>query len=135
MERLKAFAAYMRRNPTEAERKLWAMLRDRRLAAYKFRRQVVLQPYIVDFVCFDRRVIVEADGSQHIDNSYDARRDRWLREQGLLVLRFWNSDILGRSRSVAEALFAELDTPHPPTASRRAPPSPARGEGLGASHA
>lgn len=131
LARLRQFAAEMRHNPTEAEKRLWAMLRDWRLATYKFRRQVVLEPYIVDFVCFGQRVIVEADGAQHIANDYDARRDTWLRAQGFRVLRFWNNDVLARSASVAEALFAALATPHPPTASRRAPPSPAGGEGLG----
>jgi very-short-patch-repair endonuclease len=125
----------MRRNPTEAERCLWTMLRDRRLADFKFRRQVVLRPYIVDFVCFEKRVIVEADGSQHIDNAYDERRDAWLRGQSFAVHRYWNHDILARTSSVGEALLFALTTPHPPTAARRAPTSPARGEGLGVTHA
>jgi very-short-patch-repair endonuclease len=126
----------MRRNPTESEKRLWSLLRDRRLAGYRLRRQVVLKPYIVDFVCFERRVIVEADGSQHIDNAHDCKRDAWLRQQGFEVLRFWNTDVLARTSSVADALFAALAAnPHPPVAGRRAPPSPARGEGLGAANA
>ncbi|WP_425228249.1 endonuclease domain-containing protein [Sphingomonas sp.] len=122
----------MRRHPTDAERRLWSMLRDRRLGAYKFRRQVSLVPYIVDFVCFEHRTIVEADGTQHFASDYDIRRDTWLRRQRFETLRFWNSDILARPRRVGEALLLALATPHPPTASRRAPPSPARGEGFGA---
>ena len=113
IERLQLFATQMRRQPTEAEKRLWSLLRDRRLAAYKFRRQVVLEPYIADFVCFDRRVIVETDGSQHIDSDYDARRDAWLRSQGFAVIRYWNNDVLARSRQVAEALYAALLDPSP----------------------
>src|SRR5688572_5262797 len=72
-------AREMRKNPTEAERRLWAMLRDRRMPAFKFERQFVIDPYIVDFVCFERRIIVEADGSQHAESEYDCLRDRFLR--------------------------------------------------------
>jgi very-short-patch-repair endonuclease len=122
-------AKYMRANPTEAERRLWTMLRDRRLASFKFRRQVVIPPYIVDFICLERRLIVEADGSQHAESDYDAHRDAFLRAEGFEVLRFWNNDILRNAQGVFEAIDAALKAPHPArlSASR---PSPARGEGL-----
>ena len=129
-----ARARWMRANPTEAEKRLWTILRDRRLAAFKFRRQQVLYPFIVDFVCLEQRLIVEADGSQHGDDAGDARRDAFLRSEGFRVLRFWNNDILARREAVAAAIYAAFPFPHPPAASRRAPPSPARGEGHGASH-
>jgi very-short-patch-repair endonuclease len=132
---LLARAKWMRANPTEAEKRLWWMIRDRRLAAFKFRRQVVIEPYIADFVCFAERLIIEADGSQHADSDEDARRDRFLRTQGFRVLRFWNNHILGESEAVAAAIFAALSVPHPPAAARRAPPSPEMGEGFGAVHA
>ena len=133
---LLARAKWMRANPTEAERHLWSFLRDRRLAAFKFRRQQIIEPYIVDFTCFAERLIIEADGSQHADNKDDARRDAFLRAHGFRLLRFWNNQILGESEAVTVAIFAALSTPHPPTASRRAPPSPEMGEGLaGALHA
>ena len=124
-------AREMRRSPTDAERRLWSMLRDRRMPAFKFKRQFVIDPYIVDFVCFERRLIVEADGSQHAESEYDQRRDRFLRSEGFSVLRFWNNDVLQNSASVFDAIFVALTTPHPPKPSAWAPPSPARGEGLG----
>jgi very-short-patch-repair endonuclease len=120
----------MRANPTPAEERLWTMLRDRRLAAFKFRRQVLIPPYIADFVCLERRLIIEADGSQHAESDYDVRRDAFLRGNRFEVLRFWNNDVLANAQGVFEAIFAALATPHPArlTASR---PSPAGGEGLG----
>ena len=111
------------------------MLRDRRLAAFKFRRQVVIAPYIADFVCFDRKLIIEADGFQHAESDYDTRRDAYLRGQGFAVLRFWNNDILNNAQGVFEAIASALSDPHPPTAARWAPPSPVKGEGLGIAHA
>ena len=133
---LLARAKWMRANPTQAERRLWLMLRDRRFAAFKFRRQQVIEPYIVDFACFAERLIIEADGSQHADNKDDERRDAYLRRHGFRVLRFWNNHILGEGEAVAAAIFAAISVPPPPAASRRAPPSPEMGEGLvGAVHA
>ena len=104
-------------------------MRDRRLATFKFRRQVVIAPYIADFVCFERRLIIEADGSQHADNRYDERRDAFLRAQGFAVLRFWNNDVLTNIAGVFDAIADALATPHPARAMRESP-SPARGEGL-----
>jgi very-short-patch-repair endonuclease len=103
----------MRSNPTEAEKHLWTLLRDRRLAAHKFRRQQIIYPYIVDFACLQSRLIVEADGSQHADCKDDARRDAFLRAQGFRVLRFWNNQILGESDAVSAAIFSECSAPHP----------------------
>jgi very-short-patch-repair endonuclease len=128
-------AKWMRANPTEAERRLWSILRAKRLSGFKFRRQQIIEPYIVDFACFAERLIIEADGSQHADNKDDARRDAYLRAEGFRVLRFWNNQVVGESEAVAAAIFAALSVPHPPTPSRRAPPSPEMGEGLvGAFH-
>jgi very-short-patch-repair endonuclease len=109
-------AKWMRAHPTEAERRLWSILRDRRLATYKFKRQQIIFPYIVDFVCLSERLIIEADGSQHADNKDDARRDAFLRRAGFRVLRFWNSEVLEKSSVVPDAIFAALLAPHPPTA-------------------
>nr|WP_294169993.1 endonuclease domain-containing protein [uncultured Sphingomonas sp.] len=105
------------------------MVRDRRMPAYKFRRQVAIRPYIVDFCCFERRLIIEADGSQHVGSEYDRRRDAFLKREGFTVFRFWNNDILDNPSGVFEMIYAALASPHPPPATRRAPPSPARGEG------
>ncbi len=119
----------MRSNPTEAELRLWSMLRDCRISAYKFRRQHVIDPYIVDFACLDRWLIIEADGSQHAESDPDRRRDHHLRQLGFEVLRFWNNDVLSNAAGVFDAIYAALHTPHPPTAARRVPPSPVLGEG------
>jgi very-short-patch-repair endonuclease len=106
-ELLKKRARYMRANPTDAERKLWYMLRDKRLNELRWRRQQVLDDrYIVDLICFEHRLIVEADGSQHAESQADVERDDWLKEQGFTVLRFWNSDILTNMEGVAEAIVA-----------------------------
>lgn len=88
------FAKGMRTNATDAERKLWSMLRAGRLGGLKFKRQVPIDGYILDFVCFEARLIIEADGGQHSESSRDARRDQHFIEQGFRTLRFWNSDIL-----------------------------------------
>ena len=130
---LLARAREMRREPTPAERALWRMLRDRRLEDHKFRRQLRIEPYIVDFVCLERRLIIEADGGQHSENGYDERRDAFLKREGFEVLRLWNNDILTNSAGVFDTIFAALTTPHPSAASRL-PPSPARGEGFGDQH-
>jgi len=104
-------AREMRRAPTEAERILWLLLRDRRLCGLKFRRQVPVGPYIVDFLCVDKRLIVEADGSQHAHSVDDARRDQFLAAAGWTVLRFWNSDILQEGASVLNSILARAGMP------------------------
>ena len=127
---LLARAKYMRANPTDAEKRLWSILRAKRLCDYKFKRQVIIDFYIADFVNFEHRVIVEADGSQHADNKYDEKRDAYLERQGFKVIRFWNSDALKETGAVAEAILFALTSPPLPSAALRLPPSPARGEGL-----
>ena len=101
-------ARQMRTNPTDAERRLWAILRNKRLAAHKFKRQQVIGNFIVDFVNFEHRLIVEADGSQHIGNEQDNHRTAWLERQGFRVLRFWNDAILARTDQVADAIWCAL---------------------------
>ena len=88
---------------------MWHLLRDRRLAAHKFRRQVPFQNYILDFVCFEQRVVVEIDGSQHADSPHDKTRDQLLAREGFRVLRYWNNDVLQRRNAVLEDIFARLD--------------------------
>ncbi|WP_353809452.1 endonuclease domain-containing protein [Mesorhizobium sp.] len=84
----------MRREPTEAEDRLWHELRGRRLDRIKFRRQVPVGKFIADFVCAEASLIVEIDGSQHADSNYDRERDAELKARGFRVLRFWNDDVL-----------------------------------------
>ena len=105
-------AKWMRANPTEAEKRLWSTLRDRRLSAFKFKRQQIITPYIVDFVCLAQRLIIEADGSQHADNKDDAKRDGFLSRQDFRVLRFWNNQVLTEADFVADRIHASL-TPSP----------------------
>ena len=116
-------AKRMRKEPTEAERRLWSALRGGHLTGWKFKRQEQLGEYVVDFVCFGARLIVEADGSQLCESAADARRDAWLTAQGFRVLRFWNNDILNNTDGVAVAVPAALEIPLPN-------PSPVKGEGL-----
>ena len=123
MTDLLPLAQRMRHNPTDAERKLWSILRAKRLNGWKFNRQEQLDHYLVDFVCFKARLIVEADGSQHAESLADEARTSCLEGQGFRTLRFWNHDILTNPDGVATAILAALETPLPN-------PSPARGEGL-----
>jgi very-short-patch-repair endonuclease len=119
----------LRVDATDAERRLWGVLRDRRLAGFKFRRQHRLGPFIVDFICFESRLVIEADGGQHVDNAYDERRTAWLEQRGWRVIRFWNTDILTNIDGVQEMILGHLRNPHPPDLKGRAPPSPASGRG------
>ena len=120
------FAKHLRRNMTDAERLLWRHLRSHRLAGEKFRRQQPLGGYVVDFVHFGARLIVEADGGQHNTSHHDAQRDAWLKAQGFRVLRFWNNEILLNTDDVLAVIFEAVGGG---VASPSPQPSPARGEG------
>ena len=126
---LRQRARSMRSQQTGAEHRLWQILRAKRLAGYKFKRQLPIDDYIVDFACLNERLIIEADGGQHSENTRDRRRDEYLREQGFRVLRFWNNDIFNNEEGVLTSILNALQSPLSPT------PPPQRGEGLiGASH-
>jgi very-short-patch-repair endonuclease len=115
---------------TDAERRLWFALKDRRFDTFKFRRQVPIGPYIADFVCFEARLGVEVDGGQHAESARDGERDVWLTRNAFRVVRYWNNDVLQNLEGVLTDLAAELNkTPHPSSSFRSTPPSPARGEG------
>ena len=108
-----------RKNQTDAERKLWSILRSHRLQGWKFKRQEQLGDYIVDFVCFRARLIVEADGSQHAESKEDEFRTAWLEGQGFRVIRFWNNDILLNPDGIATAILAALPPlPNPASGAR-----------------
>jgi len=103
-----AQARKLRKNMTDAERKLWHFLRSRRLAGLKFRRQVPIGPYIVDFACLEKKVIVEIDGGEHNfpdHRRYDAQRDAYLEGQGFRVLRFWNNQVLSDIEAVLTVIL------------------------------
>ena len=87
---------------------MWQLLRNRRLAAFKFRRQVPFQKYVLDFVCFDGKIIVEVDGSQHFESQRDKQRTAELVSAGFRVVRYWNNDVLQQPKSVLEDLFMRL---------------------------
>ncbi|MBI4519049.1 MAG: endonuclease domain-containing protein [Deltaproteobacteria bacterium] len=108
-------ARLLRKNPTEAERTLWRYLRLRQLHGHKFRRQQPLGPYVADFACLERRLIVEVDGAQHAEQAgRDAQRTAWLESQGFRVLRFWNNEVLRNHDGVIAAICAALSQA-PPT--------------------
>jgi very-short-patch-repair endonuclease len=107
----KSRARAMRAEPTEAERKLWHALRDRRMQALKFRWQAPVGPYIVDFLCIAHRLVVEADGSQHAESRRDAIRDKWLAREGYTILRFSNRDVLTARESVLATIAATCGLP------------------------
>src|SRR5271170_7831820 len=102
----KARARAMRRGSTEAERKLWHALRDRRMQHVKFRRQAPIGPYVADFLCIEHRLIVEADGGQHSESTINTVRDAWLARNGYKVLRFWNHEIATTRDSVLATIAA-----------------------------
>ena len=107
----RARAKIMRREATDAEAALWRILRDRRLCMLKFRRQAPIPPYIADFVCFEHRLVIEADGSQHAESLRDEKRDAFLAKEVFFVLRFWNADILTNSRMIEETILARCGLP------------------------
>ena len=109
----------LRKSMTDAERALWQRLKARQLDGLKFRRQEQIGRFIADFVCFERGIIIEADGGQHaIEREKDKERTQWLNSQGFTVLRFWNNDILTNIEGVMEAIRS---------ACVAAPPSPTEG--------
>lgn len=97
----------LRNNSTEAEKYLWYVLRDENLGV-KFRRQAVIGRFIVDFACFESKLVVEVDGGQHVRSEQDSARGQWLREQGFEILRFWNNDVLENREGVLQKIVEHL---------------------------
>ena len=109
--RLIKFARRMREAPTDAEKKLWSLLRRGQLDGYHFRRQVPIAGYILDFCCLPAGLGVEADGGQHLDpdhEEYDRQRSEALRDKGIRVLRFSDIDILKHPEAVQQTIYHEL---------------------------
>lgn len=126
-------ARSLRRAATQAELKRWNHLRSRALGGCKLARQEPIGPFIVDFVCRERRLVVEVDGGQHATARRDPARDQWLADPGYRVLRFRNNDVLGNLGGVLETIARALEEerpPHPPClrAALARRPLPARGE-------
>ena len=104
-------AKALRSRMTDTEKLLWRHIRARRLANGKFKRQQPIGPYIVDFVSFKYRLVVEVDGGQHQDNETDRLRDAWLKARGYQVLRFWNNEVLTELPAVLERIAEFLSSP------------------------
>jgi very-short-patch-repair endonuclease len=120
------FAKHLRRTMTSEEVKVWVALRGRKFEGFKFRRQVPIGKFFVDFVCQEFKLIVELDGSQHSGSKYDEARDNWLKSVGYVVLRFWNNDV---NQNLDGVLLSILDSLDQPLIRRFTPPSPSRREG------
>ena len=107
---MKDRARQLRRQQTDAEKVIWNAIRNRLIANTKFRRQYVIGPYIVDFVCMERGLIVEIDGGQHNDQrEYDAKRTAFLESKGYHVIRFWNNEVLKDRESVLDEIHRQLE--------------------------
>lgn len=102
------FAKKLRRDMTEAEKLFWRKVRNRSLSGHKFRRQVPIGAYIVDFLCLEEKVVVEIDGGQHNENKKDEERDVLLSQLGYCVIRFWNNDVLNNLEGVLSTLTLTL---------------------------
>ena len=108
-------ARSLRKSFTDAELRLWQLLRNRYLKRFKFRRQHPIGPYVTDFVCLEQRLVIEVDGSQHAEQAhYDSQRTAALEAAGYRILRLWDNDVLARTESVMQRIYDTLNvTPHP----------------------
>ena len=101
-----------RRDETDAERRLWSLLRSRPLDGFKFRRRRAIGPFIVDFCCFDKKLVLELDGVQHSQQElYDRRRTQYMNRHGFTVLRFWDNEVLQNTESVMSAIQNQIQKP------------------------
>ncbi|MGH8752161.1 MAG: endonuclease domain-containing protein, partial [Burkholderiales bacterium] len=121
---MNSFAKSLRKNKTDAEKRLWYYLKNRQLSGFKFRRQHEVGQYIADFACLEAKLIIELDGGQHAGQiAHDRQRSAFLESLGYTVIRFWDNEALTQTQNVLEAIHKTLlDNPSPP-------PSPSRGEG------
>jgi very-short-patch-repair endonuclease len=112
------FARKLRKEMTDTERFVWDRIRHRQIGGFKFRRQSPVGPYIVDFVCFEAKVVLELDGGQHdLASLEDAARTHWLQSQGFRVVRFWNHEVFEDWEFIEAHLYSFViagSTPHPP---------------------
>lgn len=111
-DKLQHIAKILRKRPTDTEKVMWRHLRSKQLEGLKFRRQEPIGKYVADFVCYEKRIIVEVDGGQHCAEK-DNNRDRWFEGQGFKVLRFWNNEVLKNMQGVLEVIRIHCLS-HPP---------------------
>jgi len=105
----KQLARNLRKRSSDAERLLWFYLRDRRLEGFKFRRQYSIGPFIVDFVCLEKQLIIEVDGGQHAEMTVeDNQRTEFLKRHGFRVLRFWNNEVFSQTESMLQVIASCL---------------------------
>ena len=110
MSKLTQIARSLRLNQTEAEKLLWSKLRNRQFMNLKFKRQVAIENYVADFVCFERGLIIELDGGQHNENAADRDRSDVLESKGFIVKRYWNNDVMNNMEGVLCDLTDTLNT-------------------------
>jgi very-short-patch-repair endonuclease len=96
----------LRNNSTEAEKKLWYFLRSYRKQGIKFRRQQPIGFYYPDFVCLEKKLVVELDGGQHFQSKSDKIRDAWFKKEGFTVLRFWDNEVFENIEAVVEKILS-----------------------------
>ena len=108
-ELTKNYVKELRQNSSDAEKYLWYFLRAKRLAGYKFRRQHLIYPFVVDFICLERKLIIELDGGQHAErHQYDSSRTLFLKTRGYQVIRFWNDDVFKETEAVLDKILSIL---------------------------
>lgn len=110
--KITATARKLRKNSTKTENLLWRRLRNRQLAGFKFRRQQPVGSYIVDFINFEKKIVIEIDGGQHAKfKNKDKKRNEWLYKEGFEVMRFWNNEVFENLDSILEVIRDKLITP------------------------
>ncbi len=103
-------ARHLRKNMTDAERKIWHSIKGKKIKNHRFRRQHPIGPYIVDFVCLENRIVIEIDGGQHAwQKETDEKRTKWLESEGYRVIRFWNNQIMNEFNGVIQILWNMLE--------------------------
>jgi len=112
-DKKKEIAQKLRNNSTDTEKYLRKYLRGKQLEGFEFRRQHPIGKYIADFINLERKIIIEVDGGQHLENKKDKLRDRWLKEQGYEVLRFWDNEVLTNIEGVLELIREKFSSPSP----------------------
>ena len=107
---MKQKARSLRKNQTDAEAKIWRLVRAKQITGLKFRRQHPIQPFIVDFICPEKKLIIELDGGQHADAiEYDEKRTLFLESKGYTVIRLWNNEVLNNIEGVYEVILKHLN--------------------------